>query len=514
MEGEGEDEEDIDDFIDSELNVVKVLTSEVEDGTENILEPEYSEEHQRIARYLVSLQKPTGMSRSEFREFKRKALRYLVQGSHLFRRQGRNIPLRRVIDSLEERKRIMSSLHEESGHRGREGTYNKIAQRYWWVGLYEDVKKHVKTCGPCQFRDPKRRIEELHPTWVSILWEKVVLDAVHMPPNQGKNFIVEARCDLSGWIEARALASLTAESIAKFLYEDVVCRHGCFPKLVYDGGPENKGVVKVLADMYNVRIVLISPYNPPANGAIEVGHRPIKDALSKMTMGGSNQGTEGWVPHLPAVLLADRTTVRTSTGITPFRMLYGWEAVLPIELDVPTWQTLPWQTVRTRADLLAMRARQIERRDQDIEEARAHLQRMREQGKEQYERAKEITRKNPKKGDLVLLHDTKLKTSFATRDKMKFRWLGPYRVRGVNEEKGTYWLEELDGTPFGQHFHGNRLKKFWLRNEGLDVPVITEATAGDEWMEETNSEIEEEQRQEDENDAKWIPPGREFAVVI
>ena len=77
-----------------------------------------------------------------------------------------------------------------------------------------------------------------------------------------------------------------------------------------------------------------------------------------------------------------------------------------------------------------------------------------------------------------------------------------------------YWLEELDSTSFGQYFYGNRLKKFWLCNKDLDVPVIMEMTADDEQMEETNSEIEEEQRQEDENDAKWIPPGREFAVVI
>jgi hypothetical protein len=49
--------------------------------------------------------------------------------------------------------------------------------------------------------------------------------------------------------------------------------------------------------------------------------------------------------------------------MTLFRMIYGYEAILPIELEVltwkTTWKTLPWNPVQTRADLIAMRARQI-----------------------------------------------------------------------------------------------------------------------------------------------------------
>ena len=106
--------------------------------------------------------------------------------------------------------------------------------------------------------------------------------------------------------------------------------------------------------------------------------------------------------------------------MTPFRMLYGYEAILPIKLDVPTWQTLPWNTVRTRSDLIAMRARQIERRDEDIEEAVAHLRRMRLQGKEYFDQTKNIVRETPKKGDLVLLYDTKKEKSHSIIKKLKY----------------------------------------------------------------------------------------------
>ena len=139
-----------------------------------------------------------------------------------------------------------------------------------------------------------------------------------------------------------------------------------------------------------------------------------------MTEGFTKKGEDGWVTHLPSVLFADRTTIRVSTGMTPFRMIYGYEAILPIELDVPTWQTLPWNTVRTRADLIAMRARQIERRDQDIEEAIAHLRRMRLQGKEYFNQTKNIIQEIPKKDDLILLYDMKKEKSHLMLKKLKY----------------------------------------------------------------------------------------------
>ena len=55
--------------------------------------------------------------------------------------------------------------------------------------------------------------------------------------------------------------------------------------------------------------------------------------------------------------------------MTPYRILFGQEAVFPIELEVPTWATQAWDRVLSTGDLLLARARQIERRDHDMEEA-------------------------------------------------------------------------------------------------------------------------------------------------
>ena len=95
----------------------------------------------------------------------------------------------------------------------------------------------------------------MYPTWTSTLFEKVCLDVVYMPSCEGKNYLVVAREDLSGWPEARALSSADSDAIAKFLWEDVVCRHGCFRRLVVDSGLENKGHVTAFAKKYSIKRV-------------------------------------------------------------------------------------------------------------------------------------------------------------------------------------------------------------------------------------------------------------------
>ena len=76
-----------------------------------------------------------------------------------------------------------------------------------------------------------------------------------MPPCKGKNYLVVAREDLSGWSEARALSSANSAAVARFLWEDVVCRHGCFGRLIVDGGLENKKHVTAFTKKYGIKRV-------------------------------------------------------------------------------------------------------------------------------------------------------------------------------------------------------------------------------------------------------------------
>jgi Integrase zinc binding domain/RNase H-like domain found in reverse transcriptase/Reverse transcriptase (RNA-dependent DNA polymerase) len=452
---------------------------EVWDEEDGYLRSGYNEESAEIAQYLRTLRRPLDLSRQEFRRFKYHALQFLVRDGHLFRRASKNIPLRRVVDSEADRLSILHALHDDCGHRGREGTYRRIADRYWWKDLSREVAKYCRSCQECQRRAPNRQEEALHPTWVSVMWQKVALDIVYMPPVQGYKYLVLARDDLSGWVEGKPLVLKTAAAVAKFIWEGLICRFGIFGRLVVDGGRENTELVTEMMQRYGTERVVVSAYHPQANGMVERGHRPIVDSLAKLAA----VGRGNWLQNLAGVLWADRVTTRTTTGVSAYRMMYGYEPVLPIETELPTWSFLKWSSVRTREELLTLRTLQLQRRDDDLEEMHLRMRRKREEGKEQFDQHHQIRKDEINAGDLVLLHNTQRKMDMTRQNKLAFRWLGPYRVKIAIQRKGTFVLEELDGTELGGTVAGNRLKKFHERDErwqGQERSILRDATENEE----------------------------------
>ena len=63
---------------------------------------------------------------------------------------------------------------------------------------------------------------------------------------------------------------------------------------------------------------------------MERNNRTIQTALLKTL----KDSTEDWPNALPGVLFAYRTSVQKSTGYTPFFLLYGRNATLPIEVNI------------------------------------------------------------------------------------------------------------------------------------------------------------------------------------
>lgn len=500
-------ERDIDDFIAAEISFLKVAVSPVDtmvsveipaptgsandndaataaDASTRVLSDTYSDESEQIAKFLTTLRRPPEMSRSQFSTFKKKALKFIVQDGHLFYRgHGRDLIMRRVLDRPEDRERALQGVHTELAHKGREATYNLLAKRYYWPGAYEQTAKFVRCCFECQARDPVRSFEPAERTRPLQLWEKWFIDTTPAPNENGYRSVVQARDSASGWLEARALKETNANRVAQFVWEDIICRHGVPHEIVIDFGPEMRSELRNFLKRYGVHVISISAYHPQANGLIERAMRTLKDALSKMTNGyetdpAQDQGQPSWTSQLSLAVLADRSTLHAHTGVSPFRFVCGIDAVLPIDLEVPTWTSLPWEKVETRADLLAMRAKQISKRDQDVEDAMFRLNRLREQNKEYLDAHRNLRTGPLQKDDLVLLHDTRLEDDLTSKNKLRFRWTGPFRIT-KDFSNGAYEIAELDGTIYRQMnpdstaINGSRLKRFhyqalWGDNETVE----------------------------------------------
>ena len=80
---------------------------------------------------------------------------------------------------------------------------------------------------------------------------------------------------------------------------------------------------------YSIEHHKFSPYQPQANGAIEATNKNVKKILAKMVVTYID-GAE----KLSFALWGYRTSIRASTRATPYSLVYGSEAVLPIEVEI------------------------------------------------------------------------------------------------------------------------------------------------------------------------------------
>ena len=82
----------------------------------------------------------------------------------------------------------------------------------------------------------------------------------------------------------------------------------------------------------NISHHFTSVAHPQANGEGEVTNRTLLQGIKARL----ERAKETWMDELYHVLWAYRITPRFSTGETPFTLAFGTEAVIPIELELPS----------------------------------------------------------------------------------------------------------------------------------------------------------------------------------
>ena len=124
---------------------------------------------------------------------------------------------------------------------------------------------------------------------------------------------------------------------------------------------------------YWVKIKIISFYYSIINDMIKWNYQFIVDALSKLT----NDKFKMWSQHLHAILWIDWTIMRNSTNIVFFQLFYERDAVLLIEIKYFIWHMMNWNKIQNIKDFLTLRARQLKKKDENLEKTTLHLRKMR-----------------------------------------------------------------------------------------------------------------------------------------
>ncbi len=133
---------------------------------------------------------------------------------------------------------ILSLVHEHllSEHFGLEAILTKLKERYYWPKMKDDIKSYIQTCDQCQRREKITDENELHSIKVKEPFYQQEIDIVRSltETSRGNKYIVVAIDYFIKYLKARVLSNANAKNVANFIYEDIICRHGCSRKIISD----------------------------------------------------------------------------------------------------------------------------------------------------------------------------------------------------------------------------------------------------------------------------------------
>ncbi|RVW23466.1 Retrovirus-related Pol polyprotein from transposon 297 [Vitis vinifera] len=189
--------------------------------------------------------------------------------------------------------RVMREVHAGvcGPHMGGHMLARKIMRTgYFWLTMETDCCQFVQKCPECQIHG-----DLIHATAIRITRFDLAMAVF--------NYFTK-------WMEAASYARLTSVRVASFIRSHIICRYGVPHELISDRGAHFR------AEAAN-------------QWAVEAANKNIKRILRKMV-----ETSRDWSEKLPFALWAYRTSFRTSIGATPYSLVYGMEAVLPVETEM------------------------------------------------------------------------------------------------------------------------------------------------------------------------------------
>ncbi|RWS20794.1 integrase core domain protein-like protein, partial [Leptotrombidium deliense] len=162
------------------------------------------------------------------------------------------------------------------------------------------------------------------------VFESVGIDILGpLPKSYQQNEYVIVLTDYgSRFVEAKAIRSANAETVAKFIMENVILRHGTPKELLSDQGVQFRSeLVKALLKQLSVHQKQTTAYHPQCNGLTERFNKTICDILSHFI----DENHKTWDVLLPYAVFAFNTSQQETTKETPFKLVYARDPVTPIE---------------------------------------------------------------------------------------------------------------------------------------------------------------------------------------
>ena len=352
------------------------------------------------------------------------------------------------------RYQVMKLAHEAivGGHLGAKKTTDRVTSSFHWPGITSDIRRFCQSCDLCQRMIPKGKNCKVPLGEMPLMsepFERIAVDLIGpIKPitEQGSRYILTIVDFATRYPEAIPLKSIETERVAEALMS-VFCRLG-FPKEVLSdrGSQFTSELMKEISRLISMKQLFTTPYNPRCNGLVEKINGTLKSMLRKMCQ----EKPQDWDRYIQAVLFAYREVPQTSTGFSPFELLYGRTVRGPMQILKALWTDEEDSEVKNTYQYIIDLKNRLE---ETCKLARESLYNAQGEYKHYYD--KKSRKRNFKVGTKVLLL---LPTD---HNKLTLQWKGPFEVVEVMNSM-DYKIQMGHNTKV---FHANLLKEYIERKD-------------------------------------------------
>ncbi|KAH8315152.1 hypothetical protein KR059_012016, partial [Drosophila kikkawai] len=230
------------------------------------------------------------------------------------------------------RRRVLEECHDHptAGHLGIRKTSTRVAQKYYWPGLFREVAQYVRRCSSCQ----KFKVSQEKPA--GKMFTRQVNEPFHvlcadfvgpLPRSKQGNTVLLVFFDIfSKWVELVPLRRATVPYLERAFRERILSRFGIPRTLVCDNGTQfTSRAFQAFCNSLGMELQHTAPYTPRQNPT-ERANRTVKTMIAQY-LGDSPQSA--WDHLLPEISLAINSSVSDTTGFSPAFLVQGREPRLP-----------------------------------------------------------------------------------------------------------------------------------------------------------------------------------------